>query len=237
MKILAIGNSFSTDATRYLHALGNAAGVKLKVVNLFIGGCSLRTHYINATEDKRAYSMEFNGQATGFYVSIKEALCSDEFDVVTVQQCSHQSFDYKSYQPYLDYLASYIRKYAPHARIAVHKTWAYEEHSARLESVSYASRGQMFTDLSAAYEKAAEAIGADLIIPAADLVERLSANGLRAHRDTFHLSLGIGRFAVAALWLKVLTGVDPTGIRIPLDVEITDEEIDLVFRSLGEVSL
>lgn len=237
MKILAIGNSFSTDATRYLHALGEAAGVKLKVVNLFIGGCSLRTHYINAMEDKRAYSMEFNGESTGFYVSIKEALCSDEFDVVTVQQCSHKSFDYQTYQPYLDYLASYIRTYAPHARIAVHKTWAYEDASAKLVGIGYPSRAKMFADLSAAYSTAAEAIRADLIIPVGDLVERLSENGLVAHRDTFHLSRGVGRFAAAALWLKTLTSIDPTGLRIPLDVEITDEELDLVYRSLAETTV
>ncbi len=237
MKILAIGNSFSTDATRYLHALGKAAGVPLKVVNLYIGGCSLRTHYINALDDRRAYSLEFNGEPTRFFVSIKEALCSDEFDVITVQQCSHQSFDYQTYEPYLDYLASYIRKYAPHARIAVHKTWAYEEPSDRLASVGYSSRAKMLTDLSAAYQKAADAIGADLLIPSGDLVERLTANGLIAHRDTFHLSLGVGRLAVAALWLKALTGVDPSGIRIPFDVEVTEEELQAVYRALSEVTI
>ena len=47
MKILAIGNSFSEDATTYLHQIGEAAGVKNQIVNLYIGGCPLETHWEN----------------------------------------------------------------------------------------------------------------------------------------------------------------------------------------------
>lgn len=39
IKILAIGNSFSQDATHYLHQIGEADNIELKVVNLYIGGC------------------------------------------------------------------------------------------------------------------------------------------------------------------------------------------------------
>ena len=38
LKILAIGNSFSSDATRYLHQLADATGIPTKIVNLYIGG-------------------------------------------------------------------------------------------------------------------------------------------------------------------------------------------------------
>ncbi len=48
MNILAIGNSFSQDATRYLHAVMQAGGVAGRVVNLYIGGCSLEQHWRNA---------------------------------------------------------------------------------------------------------------------------------------------------------------------------------------------
>lgn len=40
MKVLAIGNSFSNDAMRYLHGIAKADGVDMKTVNLFIGGWS-----------------------------------------------------------------------------------------------------------------------------------------------------------------------------------------------------
>ena len=44
MKILAVGNSFSRNATTYLHQTAAAQGISLTAVNLYIGGCSLETH-------------------------------------------------------------------------------------------------------------------------------------------------------------------------------------------------
>ena len=56
MRVLAIGNSYSQDATRYLYGIARAGGVDVKVVNLYIGGCSLSRHYRNMlselTEDE-----------------------------------------------------------------------------------------------------------------------------------------------------------------------------------------
>ena len=77
MKILSIGNSFSQDAQRYLHRLALKEGVQLKTVNLYIGGCPLRTHYLNMLDDNVAYDFQFNGQSTGIKVSIRQALVSD----------------------------------------------------------------------------------------------------------------------------------------------------------------
>ena len=74
MKILSIGNSFSQDAQRYIHNIAKADGFDLKCFNLYIGGCSLHTHYVNMQTDQKAYTLEMNGESTGFKVSLKEAL-------------------------------------------------------------------------------------------------------------------------------------------------------------------
>ena len=111
MKILSIGNSFSCDAQRYLQRIAKKDGVSIKTVNLFIGGCSLRTHYLNALKDSVAYAFQFNGEDTGIKVSISQALESDDWDVVTLQQASQFSPNFDTYSPYLEYLAEYVRKY------------------------------------------------------------------------------------------------------------------------------
>ena len=49
MNILAIGNSFSQDATRYLKQIGDSSLTDLYVVNLYIGGCPLERHADNPT--------------------------------------------------------------------------------------------------------------------------------------------------------------------------------------------
>ena len=53
---------------------------------------------------------------TGIKVSIKQALQSDIWDVVTLQQASSLSVDYNTYQPYLNALADYVHIHAPKAK-------------------------------------------------------------------------------------------------------------------------
>ena len=210
MKVLAIGNSFSEDASRYLHQVAKADGTDMKVVNLYIGGCPLSVHYANMLEDKKSYALQFNGEPTGFYVSIKEALLSeawDGWDVITVQQVSSKAPDYETYQPYLSNLAEYIRKYAPKTKIYVHQTWSYEKDSRRLcEELGYKKPDDMLKDIKNAYAAAAKDIKADGIIPSGEVLGALAKEGFNVHRDTFHASLGAGRYALALTWYKKLTG-------------------------------
>ena len=74
MKILSIGNSFSEDAQRYLKLIAGANGRELTCVNLYIGGCSLKRHYINLIDNEKSYHYQFGGENTGLMVSIKEVL-------------------------------------------------------------------------------------------------------------------------------------------------------------------
>ena len=99
MNILAIGNSFSEDATRYLHGIARADGVYTEVLGAAKGGCSLEWHYRYMLGDIRDYMLFFNGYYTGFQITLKEALLSREWDVITIQQVSHLSFDKETYQP------------------------------------------------------------------------------------------------------------------------------------------
>ena len=134
MNVLAIGNSFSEDSMRYLHSIARADGVDLQTANLYIGGCSLERHYRNMLMGTDAYELQYNGQRTGFFVSMKEALLNRKWDVVTVQQVSSQSFNKDSYEPYISQLVEYVRKCAPKAKIYVHQTWAYEHESPTLKT-------------------------------------------------------------------------------------------------------
>ena len=65
MKILSIGNSFSEDAQRYLKLIAGANGRELTCVNLYIGGCSLKRHYINLIDNEKSYHYQFGGENTG----------------------------------------------------------------------------------------------------------------------------------------------------------------------------
>lgn len=235
MKVLAIGNSFSQDATRYLHRMAAENGIDLKTVNLYIGGCSLKTHYYNILDDAKKYLMEFNGFSTGFYVSIKEALMSDEWDYITVQQASHFSYSPATYQPYLNELVAYIKKYCPHSKLLVHQTWAYEDGSERLTIRGFETSKQMFEEIEKAYSKAAKDIQADGLIPSGKVFQACLTGGMeKVQRDTFHASLGAGRYALSLTWLYYLTGKNPEDVVFTqFEKPVTEEEIRIVKNAVA----
>ena len=238
IKVLAIGNSFSQDATRYLKQIADCAGEPMTVVNLYIGGCSLATHYKNMNNDDKRYSLEFNGEATGFYVSIREALQSREWDYVTMQQASPFSFNYATYQPYLNALSEYVCFHAPHAIQVMHQTWAYEDGSKILtEDVKYETSEQMFADVREAYACAADEIGA-AIIPSGEAMQLAVEQGYKMHRDTFHASLGIGRYLLGATWFETLTGKSILGNSFDrLDIAVDKNELEKMQEIAHSVSM
>ena len=228
MNILAIGNSFSQDATRYLHQIAAADGVTLHVANLYIGGCSLERHYRNMLSGERAYELQYDGHLTGFHVSLQEALLNRPWDVVTLQQASPCSTDKDTYFPYIAELYAYVKKCVPKAKILIHQTWAYEDGSDRLYNVAhFDTAAEMFAAVEDAYAFAAHAIGADSIIPSGKLFRSLLDNGIeKIHRDTYHASLGLGRYALGLLWYRTLTGNSVAGNDFHhFDVPISSEDI------------
>ncbi len=234
MRILAIGNSFSEDATRYLNQAALRSGVKIDVANLMIGGCPLEWHYQNMLSGEKKYYLDFNGVRTGFMVSLSEALLCSHWDVITIQQVSHQAPFYdKYYEPYIQELAAYIRKCAPRAKLMLQQTWAYEEGSNRLiNELKFEKSADMLEKIVASYNRAAEEIGADGIIPSGEMMYKLSNSGIdKVHRDTFHASLGAGRYALALLWLRKLCKVNVTGNSFSdFDAPVPDEEKEIVWR-------
>lgn len=238
MKVLSIGNSFSQDAHAYLHKLANHNGDSLKTVNLYIGGCSLRTHYINMLENKTAYLFEFNGQNTGLFVSIKQALISDEWDYVTLQQVSSKTGDYDTYSPYIEALAEYVKKYCPHSKILIHQTWAYEDGSTKLANLQkFSNSKQMLNATCENYRKASELIKADGIIPCGEAMMKAVDLGVeKIHRDTLHASLGVGRYLLALCWYKYLFGKDISNDSFDdFDFPVTNEERQIAITAVNSV--
>ena len=124
--ILAIGNSFSRDATAYLHSVCESMGLSAFVVNLYIGGCSLERHWSNVEKNERAYQYQENGVITDRYVSISEVIHRKPWDYIVTQQASHDSGWLDTYEPFCGLLFGYLKKEVPEAQIVLQQTWAYE---------------------------------------------------------------------------------------------------------------
>jgi hypothetical protein len=211
VKILSIGNSFSQDCTRYLYGIARADGVEIKVVNLYIGGCDLARHYRNMLSEEAVYSYEIDGIKSGLYVSLKQALLSDFWDIVTIQQQSLQSASFETFEPYLSELVAYVRKILPRVKIYMNQTWGYADGSEKMEKSPFTSHEEMFSSIRSSYEMAVRTVNAFGLIPTGEAMAEAVRQGRDdVHRDGFHLSHSFGRYLAALVWYKTLLGRDVT---------------------------
>lgn len=212
MFLLSIGNSFSQDAHKWLPAIARSNGAALYAANLYVGGCSLEQHWDFFRKEEAAYDLEVEGMAVR-KISIQEALTLQPWDVITFQQASHFSGQPETYFPYLSELVAQAKKACPQAKIYLHQTWAYAPDSTHSGFAAYQNdQSVMYRQLTLAYQKAAEAIGAP-VLPVGTLIQRLrqqcpafaqDGNGEPLTRDGFHLSWLYGRYAAALVWYCVL---------------------------------
>lgn len=217
VKILAVGNSFSEDATALLQLLNP----DLFVRNLYIGGCSLERHVDEFTLDNAAYSYEENGSdSLGHFITLKEALLSEKWDYITVQQESGRSGKIETYYPYLTMLLNYIRQFSD-AEIVLHETWAYETGSTHPKFVDYnSSTAKMWAAIEKTYAEVSKRenlrvipVGAFIAALRRSPVFDSDRGGMSITRDGFHLSLNYGRYAAALVWNGFFGGNYPEALR------------------------
>ena len=235
MNILCIGNSFSMDATHYLHQISNG---EIYVLDLAIGGCSLERHYNNILQDKRDYLYEVNGEIVRENGSIKEALKERKWDYVTIQQVSHFSGIKDTYEPFLPYILGYIKGICFDARVAFHRTWAYSDYSTHEGFVNYDnSRAKMFHQIVRVTNELCQKYGLDIIpnanaIEEARLLEAFNEKTNPITRDGFHLSYDYGRYLAGLVMYKFFTGKDAT--KVTFEPENTDHKICECLKQIAE---
>ncbi len=212
-KILAIGNSFSGDATYFLHDILESAGVENKVVNLYIGGCPLERHWQNIEQNAAAYQYQRNGRPTDRWCSIEEVLAEEAFDAIVTHQASGDSGWENTYEPFLGLLLDFLKE-KTQAKLFLNETWAYETGSEHPHFMRYRrSQEEMLSKLRAAYQKEAAKYRLPLI-ETGEVVQKLRAlpffqeGGRKVTRDGYHLNFLYGRYAAALSWAKMLGGID-----------------------------
>ena len=241
IKILAIGNSFTQDATAYLHQIAASGGIDIKVGNLYIGGCSLERHHKNLRENLCDYAYEINGHYIGEMFTLQAGLCEDKWDFITIQQASHFSGLPETYYPHIIELSAYVKKYAPDATQIIHQTWAYEHDSKHGAFPNYdCNQTKMFEMLKSAYYNAAVRLNLGMI-PSGEIIQALRSTGLfnTMCRDGFHMHLLYGRYAVAAAWFEMLCGGDIYNTTFlpdkPTYGKMKPEQLDTVRRTVHEI--
>lgn len=154
VRLLTVGNSFTQNATRFLDKLFDAAGYKLTHKMLSIGGSPLERHARMALAHEKNPQDPQARYRSG--ESLQQALASEPWDAVTIQQLSILSHDLKTYRPHASQLAEIVHRYAPQAQLLVHQTWAYRSDDRRFAKPSEAAgepttQQEMYEGLGNAY--------------------------------------------------------------------------------------
>lgn len=204
IKILAIGNSFSNDTVGMVHDIAESAGISVVAANLNFNGCSLETHWKNASENNAYYS--YQKWTSSLMTSVpkkkmEDAILDEDWDYIILQQYSGYSGIYSTFKPYLSYLSSFIKKLAPDATIVLNMTWAYASDSSHAEFYRYNSnQNTMYKSITNAYTQASKDSKIKIVIPSGTAIQNartnkvLNAIGDELTRDGFHLDEKTGRY-------------------------------------------
>lgn len=249
IKILAIGNSFSEDATWYLHELGSIYDLDLDVYNLYIGGCNFETHYNNIKNDAKLYQVQQNGTYTSQYVSIDEMLRKEKWDIIFTQQASHDSGWRPTFDPFLELIVEKIKSVCPTAKICLMKTWSYDTDSTHSAFVRYHfDADEMYLKLSQNYKEFSNLLQIPLI-SCGDVVEKCRSSILFTRcmgvdsmtRDGFHMHKTYGRYALSLTILKTLFHIDVFSKEALIQneefnaVSVSKEKIQLIKQIVDEI--
>ena len=216
LKVLMIGNSFSICNLWQMPQVAESMGKKLDIASLYIGGCSLERHWRNveaAATNATFKPYRFDRITYGKHVvekgkaNIPDVLTMDKWDVVTLQQASHFSWNPATYHPWGDNLVAKIRELAPQAKIVVQETWSYPPWDKRLKKFGF-DQVEMYARLHDAYAAFAGKYGFD-VIPVGTAAEFAPDRNTLFTKPDFHFNR-IGEYLQGLVWTAKLFGVDVT---------------------------
>lgn len=220
LRLLTIGNSFSADAVEQeLAPLFAAAGKKIIIGNLYIGGCDLQTHWAKASGNLADYSyrkiVDGNLTKTAGY-TLEKGLADEKWDYISFQEgAGHHGF-YDGMHPYLENLIAYARDKAAYKnfKVVYHACWCAPKNSTSAKFGYYDyDQAKMYNAIATVTKKLDEEMHFDLLVNSFDAIQNgrtsyLGDNGF--DRDGWHLSYGTGRYTASCLWFEKLTGIDVT---------------------------
>lgn len=239
IKVLAIGNSFSEDAIEQnLYEIAAAGGKSIIIGNLYIGGCTLERHVTNIRGDLPKYRYRkilTNGEMLEKgSTPISYALADEDWDYISVQQVSHLSGMFDSYEPWLTELVTYVRANSKkNVKLLFHQTWAYAPTSSHSGFANYdRDQVKMYNAIMLASKKAAKTIKAHRLVPCGTAIQNARGTilGNDLTRDGFHMDKRLGRYILACTWYECIFNKSVVGNSfIPSDV--TEEERELAQKS------
>lgn len=264
MNILMIGNSFCYAYVEELCGMAAALGRKLRIANLYRGGCSIKSHYTwlhNPAEGagKCEYFItdDQGRRKHPTITTLAETLEYEKWDVITCQQ----HFDvartvdfgagWDSCMPHAADMYRHLREHYPKAKLYWQQTWAYavgyqhpdnrglafDIHRKNGDVPDAAVQARQHEVICQVSKAVCEACAVDRI-PTGDAwyLARAVLGDTLTKPDCCHDSdVGGGRYLNACVWLEVLLGRSCIGNTWrPESYEIPEKRIAVLQRAAHE---
>ena len=253
LKILAIGNSFTEDATQYLPSLLSAAHIKnVTIARLMNGNLSLENHWKYYTGNSSNYYFQKSDPETNMWkkvesnYTISKAISDEKWDIIVLQQVSFLAGKYDSYQPHLNKMLNALRHISMNNKVtfAWQMTWAYAKNCTDTKFTTYNnSQLIMYRSIANATQLMKKGSGIDIIIPSGTAIQNLrntiiNNNPYDLTRDGCHSDLGTGRYVEACTWFLALikpclratiegNTYRPTEGKVP----VTNNNVELIWKA------
>ncbi len=238
LKILAIGNSYSECSMQYVYPIAEAMGVEnIKVVNMYIAGCTLQTHLQNARNDSAAY--EYCTNVNGNWSrekshKLSDAIKSDDWDFISFQQSSTYSGRSNTYDD-LKALMDIVEPMCTNDNVEFvwHMTWAYQADYSGLAAYNNSQTDMYNAIVSAVQDKIVPNDRITKIIPNGTVIQnaRTSYLGDKLTNDGTHLSMKEPRFLASLATVATLLEVDLNSIDLS-SLGYSSQFVDTAIRSV-----
>lgn len=216
---LAVGNSFARDTMYFMYnMLVDLGFTDITLGILYIGSCTIQTHINNITNNKAAYEYDLNTNGTWGTTknyTIKTAIESRDWDIISMQQASGTSGIPSSYDDVPNLLSSLKSLSGDNTKYVWLMTWAYSSDATHSAFPTY-NKDQILmynSIINAVQEKIIPLVNSGdiyTIIPSGTAIQnsRTSILGDTLTRDGYHLDFDIGRYSSGIMATKSLTKKD-----------------------------
>ena len=245
INVLMIGASSSYYYVEELHGIAKAAGVNMKVCNVYYSGCSLKQHWTwwKLNESHYQYfETDDNGRRKVLDpTNLNACLARENWDVISFQQAVQSSkgdleHAKNTHYKYLSDLYEYVKEQFPQSKFYWHQRWAYQVGYDRNDLVIDSVEKQ--TEMARWYKEFAVAVCQDFPltrVPTGDawqyarqderVGDVLCNRGSKS--DNYHDGdEGGGQYLNACVWFETVTGKSCIGNTWrPNSYQLSEEKI------------
>lgn len=230
INILMIGNSFCYYFVEELYGLAKAAGIKMRVCNVYYSGCRLEQHYNWWKEGAAKYEFfttDKNGRVKTARTSLDYCLNQQNWDVISLQEPVSQiritsnrnvQAHLIATQVFRTALLNHIKERFPASRLFWHQTWSnqlgYDRNGYKIETTELQDADAALMreySIAVCKESALERVNTG---DAWQTVRHGGYDNLCARRgvngdlgDYYHDGdIGGGQYLNACVWFEAITG-------------------------------